>query len=119
MNKKELLRKRRHLRIRQKIRGSHERPRLVVKRSACNLYAQLLDDNANKTIFSCSTYDKEIKTKLGNAGNIKASGIFAEYFCRKAKEKGVKAIVFDRAGYLYHGRIKAFAEALRKGGLEF
>ncbi len=112
-------REKRHRRIRQKVKGSSERPRLVVRRSLNNLFAQLLDDTANKTIFSCSTCDKEMKAKLGNAGNVKASTIFAEYFVQKAKAKGVRGVVFDRAGYLYHGRVKAFADGLRKGGLEF
>ena len=119
MNKKEELREKRHRRIRLKIRGTTERPRLIVRRSLNNFSAQLLDDSANRTIFSCSTSDKAIKPKLGNAGNVKATVSFGEYFCTKAKEKGIKAVVFDRAGYLYHGRVKAFADALRKGGLEF
>jgi len=88
-------------------------------RSLKNLCVQVIDDTKNKTIFSLSTSDKEIKQKLPGGGNVKAAQLFGEVFAIKAKEKGITRIVFDRAGYLYHGRIKAFAEALRKGGLEF
>lgn len=95
------------------------RPRLVVHRSLKNLFAQVIDDTKNKTLFSLSTLDKEIRQKIPDAGNIKAAQFFGETFSLKAKEKGITRVVFDRAGYLYHGRIKAFAEALRKGGLEF
>ncbi|MCM8800723.1 MAG: 50S ribosomal protein L18 [Candidatus Omnitrophica bacterium] len=118
-NRKELHRLRRHRRIRLKIQGTSQRPRLVVSRSLKNLYAQIIDDTQNRTIFSLSTLDKQIKDKFPCAGNIKAAEFFGEVFAQKAKEKGITKIVFDRAGYLYHGRIKAFAEALRKGGLQF
>lgn len=118
-DKKELQRLKRHQRIRLKIRGTSQRPRLVVSRSLKNLYAQVIDDTQNRTIFSLSTLDKEIKDKFPCAGNVKAAEFFGEVFARRAKEKGITKIVFDRAGYLYHGRIKAFAEALRKGGLQF
>lgn len=118
-NKKELLRLKRHRRIRLRLRGISTRPRLVVRRSLKNLYAQLIDDTKNKTLFSLSTLDKEIKEKFPYGGNIKAAEFFGDVFARKAKERNISKIVFDRAGYLYHGRIKAFAESLRKGGLEF
>ena len=91
----------------------------MMYRSLKNLCAQVIDDTKNRTIFSLSTSDKEIKQKLPTGGNVKAAQLFGEVFANKAKEKGITKIVFDRAGYLYHGRIKAFAEALRKGGLEF
>jgi len=81
--------------------------------------ALIIDDSKQKTFFSMSTLDKEIKDKFPCAGNIKASEYFGEVFSRRAKEKGINKIIFDRAGYLYHGRVKAFADALRKGGLEF
>jgi large subunit ribosomal protein L18 len=118
-NQKQSLRLKRHRRIRLKISGTEQRPRLIVHRSLKNLYAQIIDDTKNKTLFSLSTLDKEIKQKLTHAGNIKAAEIFGEFFVKKAKEKGVTKISFDRAGYLYHGRIKAFAESLRKAGVEF
>ncbi|MFH0913237.1 MAG: 50S ribosomal protein L18 [Candidatus Omnitrophota bacterium] len=118
-NKKESIRLKRHGRIRLRISGTKERPRLIVHRSLKNLYAQLIDDTKNITLFSLSTQDKEVKQKFNYAGNIKAAEFFGGVFAKKAKEKGIAAIVFDRAGYLYHGRVKVFAEALRKGGLEF
>lgn len=99
--------------------GSAERPRLVIRRSLKNFAAQAVNDSTNKVLFSLSTFDKGLKDKFGRAGNIKSSALFGEIFAEKAKEKGIKKIIFDRAGYLYQGRIKAFADALRKGGLEF
>lgn len=118
-NRKELLRLKRHGRIRVKMNGRPERPRLVVRRSLNNLCAQVVDDTINKTIFSISGMDKEIKQKVSSCGNIKAAQVLGEVFSKRLIAKGVSKIIFDRAGYLYHGRIKAFAEALRKGGLEF
>lgn len=111
-NKKEISRLKRHQRIKLRILGRSQRPRLVVHRSIKNLSAQILDDTQNKVLFS-------LKQKLASVGNIKEAQVFGEIFSQKAKEKGITKIIFDRAGYLYHGRIKAFAEALRKGGLEF
>jgi large subunit ribosomal protein L18 len=99
--------------------GISQKPRLVISRSLENLSAQVIDDAQNKTLFSLSTLDKEIRSRFPSAGNIKAAEFFGEVFARKTKEKGISRIIFDRAGYLYHGRVKAFAEALRKGGLEF
>jgi len=118
-NKKELVRLKRHRRIRLRMFGTHQRPRLIVHRTLKNLSAQIIDDSENKTVFSLSTFDKEIKDKFANAGNVKSAAFFGEVFARRAKEKGVGKVVFDRAGYLYQGRIRAFAEALRKAGLEF
>ncbi len=99
--------------------GTEAKPRLVIKRSLNNLAAQVIDDTMKKTIFSFSTMDKQVKTKFASGGNIKAAQFLGELFAQKAKEKGITKIIFDRAGYLYHGRVKVFAEALRKGGLEF
>jgi large subunit ribosomal protein L18 len=118
-DKRELLRLKRHKTLRLRIFGTEDRPRLVVHRSLKNLHAQIIDDTKRQTLISLSTVNKEIKQKCAYAGNIKAAAYFGEVFSSKAKEKGITRIVFDRAGYLYHGRIKAFAEALRKGGLEF
>jgi large subunit ribosomal protein L18 len=119
MNKKILTRLKRRRRIRVKIRGTAQRPRLVVQRSLKNFGAQVIDDTINKTVFSCSTTNKEIKQEIPAAVNLKTAEIFGQIFARKAKEKGITKIIFDRAGYLYHGKVKAFAEALKKGGLEF
>lgn len=118
-NRKEELRKKRHRRMRLKIIGSVQTPRLAVHRSLRHMNAQLVDDIASKTVFSLSTLDKEIRQKFSDAGNVKASQFFGEVFAARAKGKGFSKVVFDRAGYLYHGRIKAFAEGARKGGLVF
>lgn len=117
--KKEISRLKRHRRIRLRMTGTLERPRLVVHRSLKNLSAQVVDDTVNKTLFFLSTSAKEIKEKCPAGGNIKAAQLFGEIFSKKLIEKGITKIIFDRAGYLYHGRIKAFVENLRKGGLEF
>ncbi|MBU3958418.1 MAG: 50S ribosomal protein L18 [Candidatus Omnitrophica bacterium] len=118
-NKKKLLRLKRHRCIRLKMHGTNQKPRLVIHRSLKNLNAQIIDDAENKTLFSLSTLDKQIRQKFPCAGNIKAAEFFGEVFAQRAKEKGFSKIIFDRAGYLYHGRVKAFADALRKAGLEF
>jgi large subunit ribosomal protein L18 len=114
-----LLRLKRHRRIRLKISGTESRPRLIVRRSLRSLFTQIIDDTKNKTIFSLSTLDKEVKQKFPYAGNTKAAAFFGEVFAKRLKEQGITKIVFDRAGYLYHGRLKAFAESLRKAGIEF
>ena len=99
--------------------GTQEKPRLVVHRSLKNISAQMLDDTVGKVLFSLSTKDKGLKQKFASAGNLKAAVLFGELFAQTAKEKGFSKIIFDRAGYLYHGRIKSFAETLRKSGMEF
>jgi len=119
MNKKELLRKKRHTRIRMKIIGRAQKPRLVINRSIRNFSAQIVDDDNNKTLFSMGTFSKENRPQIPNAGNLKAAQAFGVLFAKKMKEKGISRIVFDRAGLAYHGRIKAFAETLRKEGVEF
>ena len=118
-NKKAILKARRHHSIRQRITGASDRPRLAVYRGSRNIIAQVIDDTKKQTLFSMTTADKEIKEKCPYGGNIKTAVFFGETFARKAKEKGIFKVVFDRAGYLYHGRIKAFADAARKGGLKF
>ena len=118
-NKKELGRFKRHRRIRVHLKGTSQRPRLVVTRSLNNLAAQLIDDAGQKTIFSLTTLDKEIKAVFPCAGNVKAADFFGQVFARRVKEKGFSQVVFDRAGFQYHGRVKHFAESLRKGGLVF
>ena len=108
--------RRRHIRVRRKISGTAERPRLCIYRSNRNLFAQLIDDVAGNTIVSASTLDKEIKTKLSNKQAAKEVGTL---IAKKATEKGVESVVFDRSGYQYHGVIKEFAEAAREAGLKF
>lgn len=112
-------RKRRHIRLRKKIMGTAQRPRLNVQRSLKNLHVQLIDDMAHKVLVSASTSEKAFKGKIPYGGNVKAADALAEEFAKRAKEKGVKKIVFDRGGYDFHGRIKTLAESLRKQGLEF
>lgn len=116
---REELRRKRHSRIKMRMSGTAGKPRLVVKRSLMHMAAQVVDDASGKVIFSLSTKDKTLKEKFKAAGNVKSALAFGEIFAKTAKEKGLSRIVFDRAGYLYHGRVKAFADALRKGGLEF
>ncbi|MCG2711757.1 MAG: 50S ribosomal protein L18 [Candidatus Omnitrophica bacterium] len=108
----------RHKRIRKKITGTKERPRLSVYRSLKNMYAQLIDDENNVTMLTCSTQQKELKEKA-KANNMNAAALLGELIAKGAKDKGIETVVFDRGGYLYHGRIKAVAEAARKGGLKF
>ena len=109
-------RKRRHLRVRTKISGTAECPRLCVYRSNTNLYAQIIDDVAGVTIVSASTLDKTIKTKHANKEAAKEVGTL---IAKKAIEKNIKTVVFDRGGYIYHGVVKELAEAAREAGLEF
>jgi len=107
--------------IRKTIIGTKERPRLSVYRSLKNLYAQAIDDVAGKTVLSVSTASPELKEKLKDkdAGNVKGAAVLGAAVAEACIKCGVTKVVFDRAGYLYHGRIKALAEAARKGGLEF
>jgi large subunit ribosomal protein L18 len=101
-------------RIRRKVQGTSERPRLAVRRSLKNIYAQLIDDVSGHTIAAASTREADVKGS--NAAAAKAVGAL---IAKKAKDKGVKSVVFDRSGYLYHGNIKALADAARENGLEF
>mgnify|MGYP000032989552 CR=1 FL=1 len=109
-------RARRHLRVRRKISGTQDRPRLCAYRSNKNIYVQIIDDVAGKTLVSASTLDKEVKTKYANKEAAKEVGTL---IAKKAKEAGITKVVFDRGGYLYHGRVKALADAARSNGLEF
>lgn len=109
-------RQRRHLRVRRKISGTAECPRLCVYRSNTNLYAQIIDDVAGDTIVSVSTLDKDVKTKHANKEAAKEVGTL---IAKKAAEKNIKTVVFDRGGYIYHGVVKELADAAREAGLEF
>jgi large subunit ribosomal protein L18 len=122
IEKKEI-RNRIHRRIRRKLRGTPERPRLAVFRSVSHIYAQVIDDNAGTTLVAASSVGKDVnigdaksKAKGGNVAGAKAIG---KLVADRAKEKGIKSVVFDRGGYQYHGRIKALADAARAAGLEF
>jgi large subunit ribosomal protein L18 len=116
---KEEARKARHTRVRKKVSGTSEKPRLNVFRSVKHIYAQLIDDYSSKTLVAASSLDKELKGKIGTGGNIEAAKTVGKLMASRAADKGIKKIIFDRGGYLYHGRIKALAEAAREGGLEF
>ena len=113
---RKLERERRHRRVRTKISGTAECPRLCVFRSNTNLYAQIIDDVAGNTIVSASTLDKEIKTKKSNIEAAKEVGTLV---AKRALEKNIKTVVYDRGGYVYHGVVKELAEAAREAGLEF
>lgn len=109
----------RHLRVRKKIEGTAARPRLNVYRSAKHIYAQLIDDVAGVTLASASTVDKELSGSISNGSNVEAARKVGELIAKRAEGKGVKNVVFDRGGYLYHGRVQALADAAREAGLEF
>ena len=113
---RKLERERRHIRVRTKISGTAERPRLCVYRSNTNLYVQIIDDVAGKTLAQASTMDKEVKTKHSNKEAAKEVGAL---IAKRAKEKKIEEVVFDRGGYIYHGVVKELAEAAREGGLKF
>lgn len=109
-------RTRRHIRVRRKISGTAERPRLCVYRSNTNLYVQIIDDVAAKTLVSASTLDKEVKTKYANKAAAKEVG---QLIAKRALEKNINTVVFDRGGYIYHGVVKELADSAREAGLKF
>jgi|SRR5579875_554455 len=110
-----VIRKRVHARIRERIQGTAERPRLNVYRSLNHIYAQVIDDTQGRTLVSAST----IADKIKSGGNVAAAKEVGKLIAQRALEKGIKKVVYDRGGYLYHGRIKALADAAREAGLEF
>jgi len=105
--------------MRKKVVGTSERPRLNVFRSLNNIYAQIIDDTKGVTLVSASTLDKELKDKPGHSGNKESAKEVGALVAKKALEAGIKQIVFDRGGYIYHGRVKELADAAREAGLEF
>lgn len=109
---------RRHARVRKTLSGTPERPRLDVYRSLKHIYAQIIDDTKGNTLVSASTLDPELKGKA-YGGNRDAAKAVGQLIAKKAAEKGIKQVVFDRGGYLYHGRVADLAESAREGGLEF
>ena len=114
-----MARKRRHLRVRKKIHGTAQRPRLSVYRSLRHIYAQLIDDTAGQTLVSASTREPSLREQLPVTMNKEAAKQVGELLARRALEKGIENVVFDRGGYLYHGRVKALAEGARENGLSF
>ena len=119
MEAKTLGRIRRHLRIRKRVIGLAERPRLNVHRSHKHLYAQIVDDFQGQVLLGVSTLDPAIRKAAPSGGNVDAAVILGRRVAEVAKAKGITRVVFDRGGYIYHGRIKALADAAREGGLEF
>jgi large subunit ribosomal protein L18 len=109
----------RHYKIRNKIEGTPKRPRLNIYRSAKHIYAQVIDDVTGITLVSASTADKELKDKVAELTKSEAAKIVGETVGERAKEKGINTVVFDRGGYLYHGRVKILADGARQSGLEF
>lgn len=109
----------RHKRVRRKVSGTAERPRLTVFRSSKNIYAQIIDDVESVTLVAASSLDKDVKDGLSYTGNKEAAKKVGERIAKLAKEKGIDEVVFDRGGYIYHGRVKELAEGAREAGLKF
>jgi large subunit ribosomal protein L18 len=112
-------RQRRHLRIRRAVRGSADRPRLVVFRSLAHIYAQVIDDRERRTLAAASSLDPQIRAEAAKAKKAEAGKLVGKLIAERAQARGIRRVVFDRGGYLYHGRVKALAEGAREGGLEF
>jgi large subunit ribosomal protein L18 len=108
-----------HQRVRQRVEGTTERPRLCVYRSLGHIYAQVIDDRMGKTLVSASSVDKDTKKNLKGGGNVAAAKVIGKTIAERAKAAGVVKVVFDRGGYKYHGRVKALADAAREAGLQF
>jgi large subunit ribosomal protein L18 len=112
-------RKRAHFRVRNRMRGTAERPRLAVFKSARHIYAQVIDDDAGRTLVQASTLDAEVAGKIDGArGNVAAAKVVGEVVAARAKQSGIEQVVFDRGGFIYHGKVKAVAEAAREHGLQ-
>ena len=117
--KKTESRNRRHRRVRAKVKGTPQRPRLNVYRSLENIFAQVIDDVDGKTLVSASTIDKEVAKQIGEKNKVDSAKVVGKILAERAKGAGITAVVFDRGGYRYHGRVAALAEGAREGGLEF
>lgn len=119
MNRRQELRRRRHLRVRKRVSGTPERPRLAVYRSLHHIYAQVIDDTVGATLAAASTLDPSLKGKLKSGGNIEAAREVGRLIAERAREKGIEQVVFDRGGFMYHGRVQSLADAAREAGLRF
>ncbi|MBF0464598.1 MAG: 50S ribosomal protein L18 [Nitrospirae bacterium] len=113
------LRERRHLRVRKKVTGTQERPRLTVYKSLNHMYAQIIDDTVGRTLVSASTLEKEMRQSASHKGNVKSASLIGDIIAKRAKDKGIQKVVFDKGGFKYHGRVEAVARAAREAGLEF
>lgn len=116
---RKLIREKKHMKIRNRFSGTSERPRLAVYRSNNHIYAQIIDDTVGRTLVSAGTVEKDIKGALENTDDIAAAEYVGDVIAKRALEKGIKAVVFDRGGFIYQGKVAALAEAARKAGLEF
>ena len=116
---KNAIRLQRHKRVRRKVSGPTQRPRLCVFRSSNNIYAQIIDDTNRVTLVAASSLEADVKGAVNHTGNKEAAKLVGQLVAKKAVEKGITEVVFDRGGYLYHGRIKELAEAAREAGLKF
>ena len=117
--KKRAMLERRHRRVRRKVSGTPERPRLCVHRSLKHIYAQVIDDTSGRTLAACSTLSPKLRESVKHGGNVAAARVVGKAIAELAVAAGAKKVVFDRAGYKYHGRVKALADAAREAGLEF
>jgi len=115
---KSAARERRRLRIRRNVKGTAEKPRLVVHKSLNHIYVQIVDDDEQTTLLAASSLSKELRAELATGGNVEAARAVGRFIGARAVEKGIRKVVFDRGGYIYHGRVKALAEAAREAGLE-
>ncbi|MEW5980421.1 MAG: 50S ribosomal protein L18 [Acidobacteriota bacterium] len=113
------VRKRVHVRLRKRIRGNDQRPRLNIFRSDKHIYAQIIDDDRGVTLTSASSLDKELRQKTKSGGNLAGAKVVGTEIARRAIEKGIQQVVYDRGGFAYHGRVKALADAAREAGLKF
>ena len=113
------IRAKKHLKIRNRFNGTAERPRLAVFRSNNHMYAQIIDDTVGNTLVSASTLQKDVKAELEKTNNVEAAAYLGTVIAKKAIEKGITSVVFDRGGFIYHGKIKALADAAREAGLNF
>ena len=113
------VRVKKHMRIRNRFNGTAERPRLAVFRSNNHMYAQIIDDTVGNTLVSASTLEKEVKAEIEKTNNVDAAAYLGTVIGKKAVEAGIKEVVFDRGGFIYHGKIQALADAAREAGLEF
>ena len=113
------IRRKKHMKLRNRFSGTAERPRLAVFRSNNHMYAQIIDDTVGNTLVAASTLQKDVKAQLEKTNDVEAAAHLGKVIAEKAKEKGIKEVVFDRGGFLYHGKIAALADAAREAGLEF
>ena len=114
-----VIREKKHKRLRNRFAGTAERPRLAVFRSNNHMYAQIIDDTVGKTLVSASTLDKDVKAELEKTNNVEAATVVGTVVAKKALEKGITTVVFDRGGFIYQGKVKALADAAREAGLDF